>query len=56
VTPATKDKPEHVAGWDDWVGRRFAELGYTGVSDGSLWIEHHTPEVMGYLNHHGMKK
>jgi hypothetical protein len=38
-----------VAGWDDWVGRHFAGLGYRSISDGSLWIGHDTPEVEAYL-------
>ncbi len=46
----------HVAGWDDWVGRHFAEMGYRSVSDGSLWIGHHTPEVMAYLKHNHLTK
>jgi hypothetical protein len=41
--------PAHVAGWDDWVGRHFAGLGYRSISDGSLWIGHATPEVEAYL-------
>jgi hypothetical protein len=47
---------DHVAGWDDWVGRHLAGMGYVSVSDGSLWIEHHTPEVMAYLHHFGIPK
>ncbi len=49
-------KVDHVAGWDDWVGRHLAELGYVSVSDGSLWIGHHTPEVSAYLNHFGLAR
>lgn len=48
--------PDHVAGWDDWVGRHLAQLGYVSVSDGSLWIEHHTPEVAAYLKQHGIPR
>lgn len=46
----------HVAGWDDWVGREFARLGYSSVSDGSLWVGHHTPEVQAHLAHLGLIK
>lgn len=45
---------QHVAGWDDWVGRHFAAMGYRSISDGSLWIGHHTPEVTAYLKHHNL--
>ena len=44
--------PPLVAGWDDWVGRHFAEMGYRSISDGSLWVGHHTPEVAAYLKKH----
>lgn len=47
---------DHVAGWDDWVGRYLASMNYVSVSDGSLWIEHHTPEVYAYLAKHGLPK
>jgi hypothetical protein len=48
VTPTLSGAP-HVAGWDDWVGREFARMGYQSFSDGSLWIGHYTPEVASYL-------
>lgn len=47
---------DHVAGWDDWVGRQLHSMGYVSVSDGSLWIEHHTPEVMAYLDKYKLSK
>jgi hypothetical protein len=45
----------HVAGWDDWVGREFASMGYRSFSDGSLWIGHYTPEVASYLKANNLK-
>ena len=48
--------PAHVAGWDDWVGRHFAGLGYRSISDGSLWIGHATPEVNAYLKSNKLNK
>ena len=47
--PNGPDKPAHVAGWDDWVGRQLASMNYRSISDGSLWIVHDTPEVNAYL-------
>lgn len=55
VTPQPNG-PAHVAGWDDWVGREFARLGYQSVSDGGVWVEHITPEVLRYLELHGLDR
>lgn len=57
VTPQPEGYPgPHVAGWDDWVGREFHRMGYRSYSDGSLWVEHHTPEVLAYLKAHNLSR
>ncbi len=56
VTPPGGGYGSHVAGWDDHVGRYFAAQGYRSLSDGGLWIEHHTPEVLAYLKTHNLSR
>lgn len=43
------DGTPYVEGWDGHLGREFLRLGYRLLSDGGLWIGHHTPEIMNHL-------